>query len=529
MTSNQADHSKLTGLARPIAKRFVRSVVVLDDQPSLPVPQPVGPLKPPTEYQKEDDGAPPIAAAPAAQGLDVKLLTDSFAGSGLFCSVLMPIEEGDDLDDEVRQIAKRADVVVLDWNIHEDEGTTAMRLLGEILTDDVDSRSLRLIVIYTAKPDLAAIADEIAGPIHAQVADSVVTRDSLRVVVLNKGQVPEDMLPDRVITEFAKMIQGLLPTVALAGMAALRDKTYRLLSRFDRQLDAAYPGHRLFLTNPSEAEEHLETALASEIQAILEDEQIAQHAGADGMRAWLDDFMSAGDNETRDRMRSTLRPANETHDDALAEFALAMLVNGAQEMKRESRHRMRPTNEKNATAAFTSNDGNPEVLDQRFAALMSLKDVSPVDPPRLWLGTMLARDEGEERHYWLCLQPRCDSVNLTESRSFPLVPLVALGTKGYGDRDAHPCIIADKGQFRLMRISPKPSDILMETFNPAMPVGEVRAQGGSGAYTFKAESGEFEWIGELKTEPAQRAANTMAARSARVGLAESTWLDRQAR
>ena len=278
----------LLTIAKPIAQRFLQTVVVLDDEAiygEAPLLADTDTIIEPTFDDQNNEVL--IEAPRLLHSLNAKRLTDSFARIGLVCSVLVPQDENS-LKVEVRTSAKRADAVILDWTVHDIKGELAKELIQDITAADAaDPNRLRLIAIYTAEPNLDEITDEIAISLEALKNGRVVTKGSTRVCVLGKKDIPEDQLPDAIIEQFALMIGGLLPLVAVSGISMLRDNTYRLLGRFHSQLDSAYLGHRLLSPNPAEAEQHLEAALGSEMQALIEDCRVGSTADIRAIKAWL--------------------------------------------------------------------------------------------------------------------------------------------------------------------------------------------------------------------------------------------------
>ena len=142
--------------------------------------------------------------------------------------------------------------------------------------------------------------------------------------------------------------------------------------------------------------------------------------------------------------------------------------------------------------------------------------------PRLWLGSVVALDTEDSTAYWLCVQPRCDSTNLSGKICFPFLPLMGFDES---TQRLEACVIRDGNELKTFKVSERVGEMLMVEFAPsANPPGEVVAQWEDGHYRFGAEARSYRWVGELKSEPAQRVANRFAAWTARVGLAESAWL-----
>ena len=100
--------------------------------------------------------------------------------------------------------------------------------------------------------------------------------------------IPE--LPSRLILEFAHMMTGLLPSVAIAGLSEVRAQSHKILTVFSRSLDPAFLGHRVLLPNPAEAEDQLVGMFAAELLSILEYGGVAKQVGLESIRAWVDEM-----------------------------------------------------------------------------------------------------------------------------------------------------------------------------------------------------------------------------------------------
>jgi len=86
---------------------------------------------------------------------------------------------------------------------------------------------------------------------------------------LKKYHVAEEALPQRLINEFAKLSDGILPNVAMASIAAIRNATHHILAKFHSGMDGPFLTHRALLTIPQEAVTYAENLIASEFQSIL--------------------------------------------------------------------------------------------------------------------------------------------------------------------------------------------------------------------------------------------------------------------
>ena len=148
---------------REIARRFLVSAVVVDDEPSYPD------TKPAKNLQKPGRGDQPVAGQPVAKkpgrrrhSLDAGAITESFSKVGLICGVVKPAGGGDG-DVDVAAV-ERADLVVIDWKL-EDNGERALKLINSILDGDQGQR-LRLIAVYTGESDIVWIGEQINKNLH---------------------------------------------------------------------------------------------------------------------------------------------------------------------------------------------------------------------------------------------------------------------------------------------------------------------------------------------------------------------------
>jgi len=139
--------------SREVAGRFLQTAVIIEDQPrrfdgrTQPLVEPGRAAGMKVGEQVEPV---PDAANPPTNDLDAKLLIDAFAELGIICALLTPemksVSFEEDplsdvfaaLSDRTRLATKRADIVILDWNIAPEthRGENAKRLIREILRAD---------------------------------------------------------------------------------------------------------------------------------------------------------------------------------------------------------------------------------------------------------------------------------------------------------------------------------------------------------------------------------------------------------
>ena len=476
-------------------------------------------------------------SSPDAEDLDAKTLVDGFAKKGIACAVLRPDSE-DDLTTQATMVAAFADIVVLDWVLDRDNGMKATRLIRKILGDRSDSERMRLIAIYTGESDLGMVAERAAEALSEHYDGNinrpshfVAQKGSVRVVVFGKEYtrllredtalseriVRTSELPSQLISEFAEMTKGLLSNVAIAGLSEVRVQTHKLLARFSHTLDPAYLGHRLLLPNPSEAEDHVVAMLAAELESILEDGNVARQVGIDAICCWIKEMMA------REAMRPESLPLNLSQsDESRQEILLRLLDGGFYDTEGVSLGRWQW---EKATHAFASKDNCADRSNRQFARMMHIKTRYGSSRPSLTLGTILFSESDGCTTYWICLQPRCDSVRNRDPRAFPMVPL----KHKKDQRCDFGIVVWHCNSWVLLSVPLSPSEINMFIFHPNdQPSGQVTAtQGESSVWKMQTTDGlTFEWVAELKNEYAQRIANDFAGSLSRVGVNESEWVRR---
>ena len=531
---------------RNVVESFLQTVVVLDDlavmspidteqmsaavSGTIEVPNYPGPSLPAPTL--EPDGSAAIGAR-----LDATAVINGFADIGSVCAVLSPAPN-DEFRDRTIKAAHRADIVILDWKIHDSVGDKALSVMRDIL--QADQQRLRLIAIYTGEPNLHEIAKrtkEVVDEFYeedelVELSAFQMAKGPLRVVVLAKegalnGQpdlkcqeVTEHQLAHRLASDFALMTGGLVRNSAIAGIAAIRDNAHRILAEFDTTLDPAYLGHRLLLSHPPDAEEHIAEALGSELISVLEESRIGTHANADAIQLWLahreHDGLNLSDPFTFPQGLSAI--------DGWCNLLLLGIDRPGVALPTK-----KSTLRRQAAAPFSENSEDATRSNRRFAALLSLKARYPSRDPKLTIGTILRTQDGHQNAYWLCLQPKCDSVRLDAPSGFPLMPLVPLERVAVGADKTPLRLVVETGrdQWINLGIEPKPSELSIRFFVPGPnPPGEVIAsEEQPGEFCFRdADGKEYFWVAAMKDEHALEVAGQVASALARPGPNNAEWL-----
>ena len=520
---------------REIARRFLLTAVVVDDELSVAGdPRVHGDLtlpEPGVSTREEPTTMAPQALPP--RPLPVDPITWSFARQGMVCGVVSPHEEKADHEVLAKAVA-RADIVILDWRLNLTSGANALPLLKRILTEDQPHR-LRLIVFYTGEPDHEGIREKIVeclngldGPDQAVVAgdgsgNSIDFRACRIVVYGKRGSaavdpgtvVNEEALADRLIADFADMVEGLLPSLVLTALAAVREDVYRVLERFKPDLDPAFLAHRACLRQPPESEQHIVEQIASELHGVMNDAVgSSSPAGVKAIEHWLDRHFGDGD--------VVFGPGRQmSHSDVVA-----MLTHGIEERPGPLEKGKRKGKDfAILSQGFSGDTDIGREFDRRLASVMSFRQVLADTSRQLTMGTVVRRID--DNAMLLCGTPSCDAVRLTERSSFLFLPLSEAKPK-----TLQVVVPVGEGEHQRMTVSLRPSQWSMKNFDPHPDRQCVLALGDGPDQPFvfrDVGDQEYEWVGELKPEFGQSIAQAIAKRMSRVPLNKSEWLRRSER
>ena len=153
--------------------------------------------------------------------------------------------------------------------------------------------------------------------------------------------------------------------------------------------------------------------------------------------------------------------------------------------------------------------------------MMHVKTQYGGPPPTLTLGTILCTDST----YWICLQPKCDSVRIDGPTAFPMVPMTTVTNQ----RESFEIIVPHGDSWVLLAVPRKPAEIRMFMFESNDPSKKqvTAIQNDQSIWTINPiKSPSFEWVAQLKDEHAQRIANEIGGSFSRVGVNESEWVRR---
>lgn len=507
-------------------------------------------------------GAPPGTAGQAV--FHPKEIVASFAKKGVVCALYEPANDfKTDEDSEVFKLCQAADLLILDWDFHKDDGARMRDLVVALVAQSrrVVPHHSRLVVVYTTTPSLAKVGsgvfdglekagmkpDPAGGPLRMDV-------DATRIVVLGKVgiertseeaafTVREENLAERVLAEFVEMNAGILPALALLGMAAVKRNSRRILAKFSPDMDGAFLLNRALVSHSEEAFDLLPPLMAEEFLAVVQDQfgKVDEWAGAvservAGMSIGYPD--KAWNRETDTVNEAGKKVTAQVTPEEFATAARALLTQGVKGLKQyknflevkklstDWKSLARGVDADLVKALRKAVDAGGKRTNERLAALFNARTYYDQQARILTLGTIvrLVAQNGGEAEHWVCVVPVCDALRLKE-RSYDF-PFLRLWPGISGERSGAGCVVEDIKQAMVELVAPaKIRDLRILSFTPKKGSGVVIAEKhGAGYWLVADDEKRYEWIGQLKAAHAQRLANNVGQALSRVGLSEAEWV-----
>jgi hypothetical protein len=523
--------------SKEIANEFLQSIVFLDDE----------------AFQNGS----------SRHAFDAFEVSKAFADEKKVCGIYNPTTKLD--IDSFTEIAKKSDVVILDWlikipevetqdnNADEDEEDPRGKYTMPIINKLISRQGLKLIIIYTGEDILDEITTAIFEDVKAIFPNKDVceiSSDNIKVLVRHKSNdIEEDKnkfksrphlldkiitykdLPNCVLSEFAKMTEGLLSNFALLSLTTIRNNSHKILGLFSKELDAAYLGHKVVLPVQSDSEDLLVKLFGDTIVDLLLYNEINKDSDIN-LTNWLSEKIVETDISITNKKGNTLNPtvqykrnialvkdlifSNEKSIEKRFENQYKTLVKDKDQRKDYLEYLLR-----NTTLLFEIENEKRLEIDKKFAVLTHHKSLFMPHNivPKLTLGTII-KSSTNPTNYYICIQQRCDSVRIRkdEERKFLFLPL-SVST----DNSFH--IITPDGT--KLKLEKKSYSVKTIKFKCENNDGEIKGITQNDKFIFKEnydDGDTFEWILDLKDLHSQRIVTSYVSLLSRVGLDESEWL-----
>jgi Response receiver domain len=477
-------------------------------------------------------------------------LMESFAQKGIVCALYEPRKKfSTDATSDLFRLCERADVVILDWDLHNDDGDGVCSLLAELINQSQSElpHHVRLCAIYTSRTSLhqvlSRLHDELLkGGVGVEVEEGRLRlmAGATKITIFGKPpavtrveaerpyEVEEAHLAERIIQEFAGLHHGIMPALALHGLASIRRNTKRLLEKFRGELDGAFLLHRALALGDREAFEELPELLSDEIRAVIEDMWPSKVPMSEVVSAAVGALSITQPDPT---WKATVGGAVFDVQPAVREMlvrgekGLTAISSSCVEAKEIKDTGLRGIKSKRLNDLESMVSVNGKSWSESLAALFSNRTQYGADLRKLRFGTIVRHktEQTESWSYSLCLMPICDSQRLKADSRFPfwkLTPDAKCGSpqKRFG------IVVEDEGITQALAAGGKIRDMLWIAKFTQTNREVIGKSTEVGRFIFESDGMIVEWVAELKPLHAQRVASHLGSEVSRVGLVESEWL-----
>ncbi|MDI3213221.1 response regulator receiver domain [Arthrobacter sp. AL12] len=576
-----------------VTARFLQSAVILDDEAYDPFDFDDGIVEAAslggegleelaealeeenTEFAGSDSGVPDdvleVAAPPRA--LFTEAVVEGFADFGIACAALKPVAPGSTKKDHerLRALARRSDIVILDWQLSGpgalpisdglgEADRTSLPFLRELLEDDKDQGSrFRLVCIYTGDPGIQRILHRVRDlvaknwdyPPAVDEKDMSLVAGPLKIVLVAKKRVGvahelksviAAELPALMVEEFERFVsKGLFPEIALSALSAVRDGAHHLLRRFESDLDPALMSH-FYRTGSDATTDFIQGLLTDEFRSVMSAPNSQDLLSADAMDKRVSKRLNelgpsyhlatTRNGATAEKLDLTLQQVQQVLSGSIGTGKLQIPPTGRKVDPFSLTSVLLPSR------AWEELRKESLLIDQRLS-ILSCMERTPTTvgidlPPVLQLGAVIVSEElvagsspdewRKHQKFWLCLQPLCDSVRLDRSTAFPLFPL------NQNHSQATDIILEyDEAILGLTTFGVKFNQLHLPYFAPHEQAKTVNArksrESNKDRWVFLDASGiRYEWVGQVRQWKAQKLASGVASSASRIGLDEYEFL-----
>lgn len=465
-----------------------------------------------------------------------KELVESFAKEGMVCALYEPAEGFSvDAGSELFRLCERADVVILDWDLYQQDGQNILPLIANLISHGQNSvpHQVRLCAVYTTAPNIEQICSQIFDHMNGkQISMDALSSTSLRagsskIVVLGKpttgrseqmkaaGEVAERDLATRIITEFAGMHEGILPSMALHHMSSIRMNSKKILDKFHRDMDGPFLLHRALILADEDAFDQIPELVSEEALAVMMDNPVSETTATE----------LASEVAEAVPLDIAWQPFPGRPPQEPGVLAKRWLAGGAMAVADE--YKITPKSVK--PDVFHAAMGCDQSSDhKRLASLFDVR-TSYSSAKGLSFGTIVRRQMEDQTYaYAVCLMPLCDSLRLEQGDKQYTFPFWHLKTVGNGASSRGVVVqIADKSFVELFAFGKPRDNLWLDTFS-AGAGGMVVAELANHIPIFTGLASTWEWVGQLKPSHAQRIAQDIGQSLSRVAVVEAEWLRQKA-
>jgi len=540
------NHDALSDASEKAAKRFLRSVVLIDNEAYM------------GQVGEEKD-----------HDIDAARVTAAFSDEKISCAVFRPVGLNvEQIAETGVNLVQRTDAAILDWqlggNEHEDRSEACKAILKGVLEEDTKAGNpLRLIVIYTGDK----VTNELLSLIQpvldgygftSDKENSLFRKDNMRILVRQKqaakpevieGLEPEteiapDKLPELVVTEFSKLANGLLSSAALHAVSAVRENAASLLGVFHNGLDPAFILHAILIPNFRDAHEFLVNLIADECRVLIENDQgLSDLIDKDWVRQWLQKRFRENYPLSCDYCGGTghreegvgcpycegegNRPVSSDELSALLDQENAQLDKIPDQSLLRLIYKDKGHDGDGLSFGRLVSLGNEAYSSKR-------KFICPANPV-LTQGTLISLYENDDlpKNFYLCVMPRCDAERVAKKQYFPFISL----HKAENWKEASltiNCMVRGEAEIEFKsvylkfpkQVSWKKLKIIQFKGNKSSPIMATKEKG---RYIFESlgkngkDNLRYEWLGTLRSDLTSKLVSELLPGLSRIGIDEFEW------
>nr|WP_320116823.1 response regulator receiver domain [uncultured Desulfuromonas sp.] len=550
-------------------RKFVMNAVVIDNQPVLSNKSTPSLAAKTAEVVDDGMGGEPATPKPESQEVDstgeagteesqdlsahdlnIRVVSDAFAKEQIACAFVLPDDDEIDSDSKAQRIiaaSRQSDMIVIDWYLQDKDPSLTLRVLEKIAEEDAkENGRLRLICVYTGQPSsffeqitkdvVAAFKKGGLPPEKIDEKKGWAKGNNFCFLVLNKTEVQGEELPDKLLEAMTDLSEGLLPSFALAAVAAVRRNMHHIATRFSSDLDMAFVANRLITDPPGDVAELIRELFVSECDTALGLEKVADnYLEKNQISKWLDKHNQPKRRETYGGKKGNDISVDRAFIDGLLNKGIRqgkVEIEGVGEKSFKEDYRRKVTfglhgSKEKAIESETDFSRFASLKREAFGSTKLLSQEGWV--PSLSLGTVLRVDSekpDEVPHkYYYCLTPACDTLRLQgEKRTFMMLELE--------EPDGNPnLIIKEIDAVKKLRIVPKPYNIRSFVFKGDDVTGRVQAtptdkDSNHSHFIFSTTDNEYEflWLAEVRRNRANRDMADLNREWLRLGIYELEYL-----
>ena len=496
-------------------KEFVSTVLLIDDQLSyeehiqLPVVEETlvipkqGIVQPYVEnntlvFPSSDD---------SKRQVYVTDLIKLFSREGLLVTPINPqkldAENSFECIDILLNLAEKADVIILDWdiNVSFSDGTkVSSNELSQKLIKKLNSdNKYRLVMIYTADTK-QSVKEKLSA------ADNIGVRIYGKTNTTGTDVKDYEELAKQVNIDFLEEKKGLLGSALLASLTALRKSTYSMLNTLNSDYDEALMYHRMLLSDPDKITDFCKDIINDEIFTHIENASIESFFTKEAFLKFITDY----DVKIIARKTSDSQASEISNEDLTK-----LLENGYTDFFDSQTQALISRGE---NLDFLVHSEKEEIMKSfSYYTTMLSGDIKP----NLRLGCIVKKD----KDYFLCIQPPCDSERIDKLKTSGKCknPQNFLFLKLEKKDNNISFFVKESTSYQGLRLRYK----AIETFLFAGDSNGFVSQNNDGNFITYSPDGNsiaLKYICCLKPMFAQKIANNFAANISRIGIDQFEWL-----